>query len=336
MALRFSAERKAGLVVLDSLDKEILYALDHDARESVAGLSRLLDVTRDRISYRVEKLIENGIITGFNAVLNPYKLGVIAYKTYLRLRNDRRRIAQITRFLSKHPHIFWVAECEGSWDFIFVAFSPTPKGFHTLQNSLLEQFAEIIFDYSVYTLVDVTFFRKRFFLEEGSAGFSFGGGAETVKMGAVDLKLAEQLASDCRRTYKELGRATKISESMVASRIARLEALGVILGYRIAVDYSRLGMTMFKLQVQLQRFSDQAEEDLLRFCRKNPYVAMFIRQIGDYKIELELETFGYDHLTEIRNQLRQEFPDLIKHMDASVIREQHYHFAPFMMAYPKS
>lgn len=333
MAKRSRPARNPEIVELDSLDKEILYALDHDARQSVADLARLLDVSRDRISYRVEKLVEDGVITNFSASLNPYKLGLVAYKTYLRLRNDRRRIAQITRYLSKHPHIFWVAECEGSWDFIFVAFSRTPRDFHLLQNSLLEEFSEIILDFAVYTLVDVTFFRKRYFLMEGSAGFSFGGEPQALKLDKVDLSLAEQLASDCRRTYKEISRSARISESAVASRIARLEELGVILGYRIGVDYGKLGMTMFKVQVQLQKFSDQGEEQILQFCRKNPFIALFIRQIGDYKLELEMETYGYDHLNEIRRELREEFPYLIKQMDATVIREQYYRFTPFAMAF---
>lgn len=328
--------RKSDVVELDTLDKEILYALDHDSRQTVADLARLLEVTRDRVSYRVEKLVKSGVITGFSAVLNPYKLGLSAYKTYLRLRNDRRRIAQITRFLSQHPHIYWVAECEGSWDFIFVAFSQTPMGFHVLQNALLEQFSEIVLDYSVYTLVDVTFFRKRFFLEEGSASVSFGGNLEAAKVDEVDLRIAEQLASDCRRTYKEIAKATKVSEAVVSSRVSRLEELGVILGYHISVDYTTLGMTMFKVQVQLQKFSDQGEERILQFCKKNPFIALFIRQIGDYKIELELETYGYDHLNEIRREIREEFPELIKQMDATVIRDQRYRFAPFTMAFPQS
>jgi Lrp/AsnC family leucine-responsive transcriptional regulator len=324
--------KESGTVALDKFDCEVLYALDHDARQSLVALANLLDTTRDRVGYRIERLKESGVISAFSAVLNPYKLGLVAYKTYLRLRNDRKLIARVVRFLRANPHVHWVAECEGTWDFIFVAFSETPKGFHMLQNALLSEFSEIILGFSVYTLVDVTYFRKRYFLGEGSANFSFGGWPAQTEIDSIDLGILECLAADCRSSVKQIAKTVGLSQARVSSRITRLEELGVILGYRIDIDHSKLGMTMFKVQVQLQKFSEAEELRLLEFCKKNPFIALFIQQIGDCKIELELETFGYDHLNQIRRELREAFPDLIRQMDATVIGAQQYRFAPFEMA----
>jgi len=59
---------------------------------------------------------------------------------------------------------------------------------------------------------------------------------------AVNLRLLEALGDDSRLTAAELGRRVGMSAPAVRERIARLEAAGVIRGYRLDVDPAALGL----------------------------------------------------------------------------------------------
>jgi Lrp/AsnC family transcriptional regulator, leucine-responsive regulatory protein len=62
-----------------------------------------------------------------------------------------------------------------------------------------------------------------------------------VEVDDLDLALLQALATDARQSQRALARQIEMSPPAVADRIARLERLGAIRGYRVDVDWSALG-----------------------------------------------------------------------------------------------
>jgi Lrp/AsnC family transcriptional regulator, leucine-responsive regulatory protein len=62
-----------------------------------------------------------------------------------------------------------------------------------------------------------------------------------VEVDDLDLALLHALATDARQSQRALARQVEMSPPAVADRIARLERLGAIRGYRVDVDWAALG-----------------------------------------------------------------------------------------------
>jgi Lrp/AsnC family transcriptional regulator, leucine-responsive regulatory protein len=62
-----------------------------------------------------------------------------------------------------------------------------------------------------------------------------------VEVDDLDLALLHALATDARQSQRALARQVEMSPPAVADRIARLERLGAIKGYRVDVDWAALG-----------------------------------------------------------------------------------------------
>jgi len=62
-----------------------------------------------------------------------------------------------------------------------------------------------------------------------------------VEVDDLDLALLYALARDARQSQRALARQVEMSPPAVADRIARLERLGAIKGYRVDVDWAALG-----------------------------------------------------------------------------------------------
>ncbi|MDT0309117.1 Lrp/AsnC family transcriptional regulator [Streptomyces sp. DSM 44917] len=78
-------------------------------------------------------------------------------------------------------------------------------------------------------------------------------------MDAVDRQLIQALRENGRASYAELGRLVGLSGPSVTDRINRLEAAGVITGYRATVDARSLGLGVTALiGIQL---SDAVDHD---------------------------------------------------------------------------
>ena len=67
------------------------------------------------------------------------------------------------------------------------------------------------------------------------------GFALNIEIDAHDTKILAELQADARLSMAELGRRVHLSQPAVTERVRKLEAAGVITGYRATVDLTRLG-----------------------------------------------------------------------------------------------
>jgi Lrp/AsnC family leucine-responsive transcriptional regulator len=101
----------------------------------------------------------------------------------------------------------------------------------------------------------------------------------------VDWRLLDELQSDGRLSFKELGRRVNLSAPAVAERVRRLEETGVIRGYRAEVDARQAGFPLMAF-VQMQCS--------LGSCLLKTSTA------GDYPEIVEVHKLSGDHCTMIK------------------------------------
>ena len=70
---------------LDLKDRKILYELDVNARQSASGIGKKVGLIKQVVTYRINKLLDIGIIQKFYTILDTSKLGLTTYKIFLRL-----------------------------------------------------------------------------------------------------------------------------------------------------------------------------------------------------------------------------------------------------------
>jgi Lrp/AsnC family transcriptional regulator, leucine-responsive regulatory protein len=78
-----------------------------------------------------------------------------------------------------------------------------------------------------------------------------------VSLDAVDRQLLALLSADARTSQRRLSRELRMSPPAIGERVARLERLGVIRGYTVAIDWSALGYTTCYLAVSAMQGAEQ-------------------------------------------------------------------------------
>lgn len=61
---------------IDFLDRKILEALAQDGRMTITALSERIGLSKTPCQLRLKRLLDEGYIEGFRAILNPQKLGL--------------------------------------------------------------------------------------------------------------------------------------------------------------------------------------------------------------------------------------------------------------------
>jgi len=60
---------------IDETDRKILTILQEDARTPYSRISRMVNLSETAVRYRVSRLIKEGVIDRFTAMLNPRAVG---------------------------------------------------------------------------------------------------------------------------------------------------------------------------------------------------------------------------------------------------------------------
>jgi DNA-binding Lrp family transcriptional regulator len=100
------------VVDMDDRDKRILKCLDRDARISLTDISKELKIPVTTIKFRIEKMIDEGVIDQFTTLFNPDVLGyqvfaLLTLETEKFLVEDigKKMVDELSKVLAEDPAV---------------------------------------------------------------------------------------------------------------------------------------------------------------------------------------------------------------------------------------
>ncbi|MBS0430062.1 MAG: Lrp/AsnC family transcriptional regulator [Proteobacteria bacterium] len=109
---------------------------------------------------------------------------------------------------------------------------------------------------------------------------------------AYDTRILAELQADARVSMAELGRRVHLSQPAVTERVKKLEAAGVISGYRATVDLGRLGYGIRAI-IRVGR-ADYAR--VVKLIQQTPECVNAYNVTGDDSWILEIAVIDVAHL----------------------------------------
>ena len=135
-------------IKVDDIDKKIMKYLSVDSSTRLVDLAKKTKITPEAISYRIKKLTEEKIITGFFPLVNISKLGYHWYTVALYLHHvNKEREGYLIKYLKSHPNIVVVIKTVGDWSIEFDIHIESSRKFREILMDIREKFSDIINDY---------------------------------------------------------------------------------------------------------------------------------------------------------------------------------------------
>lgn len=113
-----------------------------------------------------------------------------------------------------------------------------------------------------------------------------------IALDAHDTRILSELQADARLSMAELGRRVHLSQPAVTERVRKLEAAGVITGYRATVDLAALGYGIRAI-IRVGR-ADHAR--VVALIRQTPEVVDAFNVTGEDSWMLEIAVIDVAHL----------------------------------------
>jgi len=106
------------MVKLDLKDRKILYELDLNARQSLTQIGTKVGLSKDVVSYRIQRMQDEGVITHFWAAINTYKLGYNVFRIYINFQDVNSKVKdEIIQYFCAEKNSWAVISFKGEIDF---------------------------------------------------------------------------------------------------------------------------------------------------------------------------------------------------------------------------
>jgi DNA-binding Lrp family transcriptional regulator len=307
---------------MDELDLEILSRLDQNCRISSVELSQHVKRSRQTVDYRIERLQDRGIITGYTSSFNPTRVGYRLYKIYLRLRNVPGERERLHKLLYNLGTVYWVGGSSGSWDLLFGIFYRSESEILEITHKLTSEFNHVIVAHSGHMIVQILQYPKMYFTGALEPFRELAGTSKVYDLDQLDVQIIAQLIQNARVSLHEIGERLAVGSLLVQRRLKKLEQTGILFQHRISVDLKRLGLELYKTIITTHVYSDDDHQRFVSYISTRKELQFFVRNI--WSIELELIVPNYKAYESIIDEIRTRFPKLIASLDTLLLESDEW------------
>jgi len=313
---------------IDAKDLKILTLLDKRARESNNQIGKKVKLSKEVVKYRIDKMIEKGIIVRFHTIINYFKLGIIKYKLYLRIANaNKQKLEEIAEYFRKNNKTEWVATTTGQWDLIIGFLVNNMNEFDDGVQSALNKFSKYIKDKSVTSTLYLAHHTREFLEATGNKEDEKIVYHTTKdpqeKIDELDDKILRLLANNARVSTVDIANRLKITPRIVQYRIKSLENRKIILGYKAHLNPFLLNRIFCKAIIYLVNITHARLQEFVNYASSLPGAIWPQRVLGAWDFELDFELENYESFQDTLLKLREQFPDIIKSQEFCIMSKEY-------------
>lgn len=258
---------------LKESDSKLLKCLYHDARKPISKIAKETRLSREQISYRINKYLKEGIIRKFVTFFNYSRLGYNAFAVALIKFTKPSYIKEFHKKLEKDS--FWISKglVHNKYDLFIQGIFKEEKEINEYFFNVTKEYSESIEE----ILIIKPFYNEMYPLKflgdkSGNNIVIIGGLSGEVKLDEKDKKIMKALGEDGRIKLIDLAKKAGISAELALYKIRRLKKEKIIVGSRIMFDMNKLGYNYSLLQINLKNFSIENQNKLKEFADNNKHV----------------------------------------------------------------
>ena len=325
---------------LDVKDIRIFNALFENGRYPYSTIAKKVKISRELVTYRIKRLLNNKIINGFVTVINQKVLGYLKYDIYLRFQKmHEEKEQEIIQQLKQNKSIVWIATVGGNYDLALQISVKSIDKFDKILTQVLTICGDYINTYTIMNVLHENSIPMNLFGEKleyskytGKPDGSFKKEIDkskyplsenAIKIDNKDRAILRILATDARASLMDISAKVDLSANAVNYRIKKLIEQGVITGFLATPSFPLLGLDWDFILLKFKNFTQENEKKFLYYLKQHPYICYSSKLVGNWNYQISIASKDPMHLRKILMELRDVFKDTLHEYETIRIFNQH-------------
>lgn len=317
---------------LDKKDKQLLYELDLNSRQSLAQLARKLKLSKQVVDYRLKRLTREGIIDFFFTIVGFTKLGYTQYKVYFKFQNmTLTKEKEYTNFLKSQKNVVWIATCRDKYDLAVTIIAKDVNEFGNILDEITKNYAQYILEKNILLVQYSPIYTKNYLIDsKEKKEIFYAQSPEKRELDKTDKKILRIISVNARMPIIKLMEKTRLTRDIITYRIKKLKKEGLILQFSSKLNLNKINLKLYKVMLRLKNFTPEQENKLKTYCKHQQNCVQFLKLLGNYDVEIEFDVLEDEQIYEILIDLRNNFSDIIRDYNLLLVTKQEkLSFYPF-------
>ncbi|VVB79708.1 HTH-type transcriptional regulator LrpA [uncultured archaeon] len=298
---------------IDLYDRKILYELDKNARVSFSKIAKKVRLSKNSVINRIKLLEKEKIILGYNTLINVNQIGYTTYDVYLKFVDTTpEKEQEIIDSVTKNKDVWMVSKVEGAINLAILISTKTPEEFYKIWDTIYRKINNFVKLVRISILLEYHHFTKEYLLDKDASARSTAtiGKKEYTIVDEKDLKILKLLSENARVSLLDLSDKLDLTTKSIRDRIRKLEEKEIILGYKINLNFQKLGFEYYKILVSLNDL--EIRDRLYNWIRTKPNVVYFDRFINGADFEFDVEINSFEKFVALLEDMKRDFRGVIQ------------------------
>ncbi len=308
--------------MLNKKDLSILKQLKEDSRSSLTTIGRKTRMSKQVVKYRLKILEEQKIIKMYLLKVNFSALGFTQYKLYFKFNNlSHTEEENIHQFWNRES-IVWIGCCRGTWDLAISILARNAGEVGRILDEFNKRFGTKIERKNLLITQESIIF--------GNKEFTYGAGDKKKDLQQIEHDILRLISTDARRTFSSIATTLKTHRDTIKYHYKKLEKEGIIVGGTILEDYQTTGKQIYKILMRFHSTTPETERRIQEFTRNNEKGIQYLKLMGSWDAEVEIETSDEEELYNILNELKTLIGGSLRDYEVlKIYKTLKYDFYPF-------
>jgi len=293
---------------MDIKDRKILYELSLNSRIPLNKLAKIINANPTTTLYRIQKLKDQEILLGTQAIIDNSILGFFGYRIYIRFCGiTTNQQKDIFEWLIKQKEVSVLTTTTGAIDCVIISWTKSRLEFHNFVQFFKEKYQEFIADLEISDYVKVHHFARDYLLDtvNNPKIITIGNKEKIESYDDIDIKILQILSIDARKSALDISKEIHMQPKTIIDRIKKLEKKEIIKGYNLNLNIEKIGYEYHKVNIIFNKNINYKK--LLNYTSTIKNSVYVDEATTKYDYELNLEVKNSDERDKIVNNIKDEF-----------------------------
>lgn len=302
-------------------DLDLIYLCSEDARLRIKDAAVFLKKSPQRLKYALKTLEKEGMISSPYAIFDYSYFGLILFRVYFKggyIGELDKTV--ILEKLGQNPYVSTIYELSGEFDLVIEMQSPNPSRF----NKELKKLANLIptlDNYKIVLNLVSHLYPRAYLLARQNIVLNvqpeiiLGGDRAVENFRPEELKIMKIFLEHPKIRMTSLAKLAGLNVKTATAIFRNLQRRKIIRGFKYLIDVERLGVYKFRLIMKLHNLSQEREAQMMDLLLKTKEVVQVNKTVGDWDLEVDVESLEKIRIRHFITGLREEFKDIIEYFN---------------------
>ena len=311
--------------MLRKVERSVLSKLEVNSRQPLSKIGKKIGRSQQQISYTVNSLIEKGFIQNFETIIDYSKFNIINFRVFFKLSYvSEKKFDELLSYLISDTHTSYLVRCGGRYDLICTFLTTNPSRFNKALKNFIVEFPKQVQSYDVLTTIVVRWFGRKYISGSMYDQIIIGGDRKiSEKFDDIDMKILNELSKDGRKSSVKIAEMFSVTPKTIMQRIKKLRNEKIILGFKPVLNSRKMGYISNLLLIKYHNIAPEMENDMVNYLKVHPNVVSIVKTLGEWDIEIKIETSDTMEFRKVEIGIRQKFTFLIQQIESIPLYKIH-------------